>query len=46
MCYEEGTLHSIRNLMKTMNLSVDKAMDALMIPPQDRERYAEAVKSM
>ena len=43
---EEGKLQSIHDLMDTMNLSMEKAMDALKIPPQDRERYASAMKSL
>ena len=35
----ESTLVSIRNLMKSMNLSDEQAMDALMIPAEEREKY-------
>ena len=34
---------SIRNLMKTMNLSAKQAMDALMIPASEQKKYAAQV---
>ena len=41
----EGTdmasLRSIRNLMRSMKLNAQQAMDALGIPPDDQARYAE-----
>ena len=43
---EEGNIRAIHNLMETMSLTAEKAMDALRIPPQEREHYAEAIKSM
>ncbi|MBQ9365817.1 MAG: hypothetical protein IJT82_08575, partial [Schwartzia sp.] len=36
-------LASIRNLMKTMNLSAKQAMDALMIPAPEQKKYAPQV---
>ena len=42
----EGKIQSIRDLMDTMNLTMEKAMDALKVPPQDRDRYAELMKSL
>ncbi|MCC8150606.1 MAG: hypothetical protein LIO96_03900 [Lachnospiraceae bacterium] len=40
---EEGarkaTQENIRNLMDTLKLSLDQAMDALKIPPAEREKY-------
>ena len=43
---EENMLSSIHNLMDTMNFTVEKAMDALKVPMEDRERYASAIKAM
>ncbi len=37
---EKGILTSIRNLMKSLNLSAKQAMDALLIPPAEQEKYA------
>jgi len=37
----EGILFSIKTLMKSMNLSLEKAMDALQISGDDRKKYAE-----
>ena len=37
----ETTLTSIRNLMETLGLSLDAAMDALKVPEVDRTRYAK-----
>lgn len=42
---EKGKILSIRNLMETMNLTMEKAMDALKVPMQDRERYARYIQS-
>jgi predicted transposase YdaD len=44
--HKEGNIRAIHNLMETMSLTAEKAMDALRIPPQEREHYAEAIKSM
>ena len=41
---ELATLDSIRNLMKTANWSVQQAMDALLVPSEDRERYASQLR--
>jgi len=41
----ERDVLSIRNLMETMGLTMEKAMDALKIPIQDRDRYAAALRS-
>lgn len=45
---EQGTekerLSSIRNIMETMQLTAEQAMDALKIPVEDRERYLELLK--
>ena len=37
---EEERLHSLRNIMDTLNLSPQQAMDALKIPPAEHEKYA------
>ncbi len=34
------TLASIRNLMDTLHLTMQQAMDALKIPPSEQEKYA------
>ena len=39
----EEILKSIRNLMKTMNLTAQQAMDALMIPATEQKRYAALI---
>ena len=43
-----GTEHtmtaSLRNLMSTMHLSLDSAMDALPVPQNERKKYALLVK--
>ena len=35
----ETLVYSIRNIMKTMELTANQAMDALLIPEEDRENY-------
>lgn len=42
---EETTISSIHNLMDTMNFTMEKAMDALKVPLEDRERYAAAIRA-
>ena len=37
---KEERLASIRNLMETLHLTVQQAMDALKIPRAEQERYA------
>ena len=37
----DGLLSSIQNLMETMKLTVEQAMDALKIPEADRQKYIE-----
>ena len=32
----EGKAESIKNIMSTMNLSIDQAMDILKTPPEER----------
>ena len=36
----QATLTSIRNLMETLHLTMQQAMDALKIPPGEQEQYA------
>jgi len=38
---EVALLRSIRNLMQTLGLSAEKAMNALMIPAADQSKYLE-----
>lgn len=38
---EEGRAEDISNLMKSMGLTAEQAMDALGIPEGDRERYLQ-----
>ena len=40
---ESAILVSIRNLMKTMNMTAQQAMDALMIPVERQSKYATLV---
>lgn len=35
----DGILSSVRNLMETMNLSAEKAMEALKVSETEREKY-------
>ena len=37
---ETGMLTSIRNLMKSLNLTAKQAMDALLIPAAEQDKYA------
>ena len=36
---EIATLNSIKNLMETMAISAEKAMDLVKIPAEEREKY-------
>ncbi len=36
---EQAILDAIRNLMQTMQFTVEQAMDALLVPKEDRKRY-------
>ena len=40
----ESTLLCIKNLMKNMKLTAQKAMDALKIPDEERTHYMEMLK--
>lgn len=35
----EGKAESIKNLMSTMNVSIDQAMDILKTPPEERQYF-------
>lgn len=35
----EGFLNAIQNIMKSMNFTANQAMDALLVPEEDREHY-------
>ena len=37
----EGKAESIKNLMSTMNVSIDQAMDILKTPPEERQYFKE-----
>lgn len=42
---QQAILNSIQNLMETMNLASDKAMDALKIPSEDRGEYRRLLEN-
>ena len=37
----EGKAESIKNLMSTMNVSIDQAMDILKTPPEERQYFKD-----
>ena len=37
----KGKLEYIKNLMSSMNISIDKAMDILKTPPEERQQYKD-----
>lgn len=41
---DRAMLQSIKNLMDSLKFTMDQAMDALKIAPEDRERYLEMLK--
>ena len=41
---ETGTLNAIRNLMETMKLTAEQAMEALKVPEAEKVKYAEMLK--
>lgn len=41
---EETTLNSVKNLMETLKLTAEQAMDALKIPDDDRKKYVSMLK--
>ena len=38
-----GKVESLRNIMQTLNLTAQQAMDALKIPPEEQEKYASMI---
>ena len=40
----EGTLSSIKNLMETLDLSIEAAMNALKIPEDERTKYVNMLR--
>lgn len=40
---EQGTINSVRNIMKNLNLSLEKAMDATGIPKSEQPIYREKI---
>ncbi len=42
--YSESTVNHIKNIMKSLNCSLDKAMDILMLPREQRDMYVGLVK--
>ena len=41
---ETGTLNAIRNLMETMKLTAEQAMEALKVPEAEKVKYAGMLK--
>ena len=41
----EGKLEALVNIIKALDLSLDKAMDAIGIASNEREKYAALVKA-
>lgn len=37
----KGKAESIKNLMSTMNVSIDQAMDILKTPPEERQYFKD-----
>ena len=42
----KGFLESIKNLAESLNMTADKAMDALKIPENERSFYIEKLNEM
>lgn len=42
---QQALLSSLQNLMETMHLATDKAMDVLKIPNEDREKYIRLLEN-
>ena len=40
---EQGTLSSIKNLMESMDWSLEQAMDALKLSTEEREKYLSSL---
>ena len=43
---EQGTINSIRNVMKNLNLSLEKAMDVTGVPKAEQSTYREKILSL
>ena len=41
---ETGTLNAIRNLMETLKLTAEQAMEALKVPEEEKIKYAGMLK--
>jgi len=41
----KGTLRSVRNLMETLQLTAEQAIDALKIPEEEREKYMKMLEN-
>ena len=41
---ETGTLNAIRNLMETLKLTAEQAMEALKVPKEEKVKYAGMLK--
>ena len=41
---ETGTLNAIRNLMETLKLTAEQAMEALKVPEAEKDKYVERLK--
>jgi predicted transposase YdaD len=41
---EIANLNSIKNLMETLDISAEKAMDLVKIPTEEREKYREKLQ--
>ena len=42
---QQALLNSLRNLMETMHIAADKAMEVLKIPNEDREKYIKLLEN-
>ena len=42
---EDATVNHLKNIMKSFNVTIDKAMDSLMIPQDQRTMYAGLVEN-
>ncbi len=42
---EIGTLNAIRNLMETLKLTAEQAMEALKVPEEDKIKYVGMLKN-
>ncbi len=41
---ETGTLNAIRNLMETLKLTAEQAMEALKVPKEEKAKYVGMLK--